>query len=104
MIEERDHWEKWDAAVDEYCEAKMKSRLADQAVKANFASRFKAYKGSMGVEEAKQSVHNDKEYLEAHTESVGAEIRMERAKLKLEKIRLLFEEWRTVQANRRSAT
>lgn len=97
-----DPWERWDAAVDEYCAALEESRMASQTLKANYASRFRAYKSTMGVEEAKQAVYNDPDYNEAVLADVGAEVRMQRAKLNLEKMRLKFEEWRTKQANARA--
>ena len=95
------YWHHWDECVDKYCDALEQSRLAEQMLKANYAARFKAYKGSMGVEEAKQSVQNDRDYLEAHGEAVHAEVEKERAKLALEKIRMRFSEWQTRSANRR---
>ena len=75
--------------------------LAEQMLKANFASRFALYKGKKGIEEAKQAVQCDPEYIDAAIATVRTKVKEERAKLALEKLKLQFSEWQTRSANQR---
>jgi len=97
------HWARWDQAVEAYAEAMLQARTAERNLKAQQALRYKAYKGAgQGVEDAKQSVYADDEYLDAWRDQHIAEVSEKVAKLKLDELQMRFEEWRSRQASRRA--
>jgi hypothetical protein len=96
------HWQRWSEAVEEYSAAMIRARTAERTLKAQQALRYRAYKSSgMGVEDAKQAVFADDDYLDAWKEQHEAEVAEKVCKLKLDELELRFAEWQSRNATRR---
>jgi hypothetical protein len=96
------HWARWDDAVEQYAAAMLRARTAERNLKASAALRYKAYKSSgQGVEDAKQSVLADADYLDAWQAQHEAEVAEKVAKLRLDELQMRFSEWQSRNATRR---
>lgn len=97
-----DHWARWDEAVEAYSAAMLRARTAERLLKAQAALRYRAYKGAgMGVEDAKQAVFADDDYIDAWREQHEAEVAEKVAKLRLQELEMRFAEWQSRNATRR---